>query len=269
MKLTSISLFEVKITTNKIDDLLIFTSEYLGETRLKTPLIITTPNPEQLVVAQKDGEFKRILNKAEIGLPDGVGIVWAIRQLQGDKSVSRISGIDFMEKLVVLATEKNYPIGFIGGRDKVGQKALDLLKLRYPSLTGWAKASPEFEIKNNQLLAQNGSSLQNYFQEILQQAEKYRTKIIFVGLGAPKQEYFMAKLKSAIQSSKLKTPIVLMSVGGAFDMLSGKNKRAPKLWQYLRIEWLWRLILEPWRLKRQLRLIKFVFLTFRARFVLK
>src|SRR3989344_3804413 len=107
-----------------------------------------------------------------------------------------------------------------------------------------------------------------YFQQLAGRIKETGVKLVFVGLGAPKQEYFISNLKSQISNLKNKkptthnpqptTPCILMSVGGALDIFAGNLKRAPKIIQRLHLEWLWRLILEPRRFKRQLKLFTFV-----------
>src|SRR3972149_340825 len=94
---------------------------------------IVTPNPEILVAAQKDTEFREILNQADLALPDGIGLIWGSRIL-GRPLKERITGADFMEKLCQLAAEKGFTVGLMGGRNGVAVKAAECLKKRHPKL---------------------------------------------------------------------------------------------------------------------------------------
>lgn len=158
-----------------------------------------------------------------------------------------------MEDLVWLAAVRGYGIGLIGGRGGVAVKALECLRQKHPGLVGWA-------MEPGELCADNLGDLDNLGEKI----RKTNTRLVFVGLGAPKQEYFIARLTHP-SSLIPHHPLVLMSVGGAFDVISGALPRAPHFWQKLGLEWLWRLVRQPWRLVRQLALLKFVFLVFKQK----
>ena len=129
-----------------------------------------------------------------------------------------------MENLVALAADRHVPIGLIGGWGKIAVKTLEFLQEKYPGLT--TSKNPG---------------------------------IIFVALGAPKQESYIE------EAAKTTKGVVYMAVGGSFDIISGRLRRAPVWMRKLGLEWLWRLILEPWRIKRQLSLIKFVWLVWREK----
>ena len=295
------TLFNVQISTENKDQLLDRVSKYLTLSQSEKPLVIVTPNPEQIVYAQKDDKFRVLLNSADISLPDGVGIVWAASLVQSDKfrvhrkkllrtsnfepqtKLERIPGIEFIEDLVKFAAEKDYPVGLIGGREGVALKSLNLLQEKYPGLTGWAE-EPEINLKSqiSNLKYTNEKNNNEYVSRMVQRIKETKTRLIFVGLGAPKQEYFMRKLSSKfkVQSSQKKQPtsnyqlrttnsLVLMSVGGAFDVISGKLPRAPEILRKIGLEWLWRLVREPWRIRRQSALLKFFLLTLQQRFMVE
>lgn len=182
---------------------------------------IVTPNPEFLVAAQKDPIFKKILNDADLSIPDGVGL-----QLSG-KIKNTFSGTDFMEELIRTAAEKGFVAGFLGGKDGVAKRAAECLKQRYPKLkVSFTSADTESLIPPLDLL--------------------------FVALGHVKQEKWIA-------ANLDKIPVhVSMGVGGAFDYLSGRVPRAPKWIRGLGLEWLFRLVIQPWRIKRQLALGQYI-----------
>ncbi len=253
MGLKSVKFLGILVTTSSKKDILKEIRKYLGKRtpdggqpaeNLKKTFTIVTPNPEQIVYAQKDKHFVDILNQADVAIPDGIGLALAGRFLNVQYPISndqiklkRIPGVEFMEGLVRLAAKDGYRIGLIGGRDGVAVKALECLQKRYPGLVGWAM-EPE------------GKSI----EEIVRKIADTDTRLVFVGLGAPKQEYFIEKLQA---------PVVAMSVGGSFDIIAGKTPRAPFLLRTIGVEWLWRLVREPWRWRRQLALFKFLWLVLR------
>ncbi|MAF20811.1 MAG: hypothetical protein CMI55_03970 [Parcubacteria group bacterium] len=176
---------------------------------------IVTLNPEFLVKAQKDQSFKQILNQADLALPDGIGLIFAAWFL-GQSLKQRIAGVDLMEKICQKAAQNGWPVCLIGGQSDIAQKAGANLKKKYPGL----------EINQN------------------------NPKILFVALGAPKQEKWIVENLKNIPSVKL-----AIGVGGSFDFISGQVRRAPRLIRFLGLEWLWRLMRQPWRIKRIFRAI--------------
>lgn len=210
------------------------------------PFVIFTPNPEIISYAQKDDNFIRTVNTAQINLPDGTGLVWAIKKLHGEV-VERIPGIDFMGKLVNLAARESLTIGLIGGKAGLADATAECLRKNHPKLTGWAMDGPDLQITNH--------NLQISDQEIKRITKKIiseKTSILFVGFGFPKQEYFIDLIRRQLTIFNYQLPILLMAVGGSFDYISGRIPRAPKFIRNLGFEWLFRLIREPWRLSRQL-----------------
>lgn len=214
------------------------------------PLVIFTPNPEIAVLAQKDENFRKIVNSAQINIPDGQGIVWASRFL-GRPLPERITGTDLMEKLAKMAAEKGFSIGLIGGGPKIAVKALECLKKKYPRLNGWAEEGPWINMEHRTWNMEHKALFE-------------KTDILFVGMGAPKQEYFIYQATRNMGHGTL--PTIFMAVGGAFDYLSGNLPRAPLVIRKIGFEWVFRLIRQPWRIKRQLALIKFILLVFKQKF---
>ncbi|MBU1327039.1 WecB/TagA/CpsF family glycosyltransferase [Patescibacteria group bacterium] len=281
MSLNSIKILGISITIDSKKNILEEVKKYIKQSqksKVKSqkskgkPLIIATPNPEQVVYAQKDKHFARLLNQADVTLPDGTGIVLAAQFLNGKWQMAngkwklqRIPGVEFMEDLTTMAAKQGYNIGLIGGRGGLAVKALECLSRRTPGLAGWAEDGPE--IKLDQL-----DTLDQFVSEIAQKIRTTGAQMVFVGFGAPKQEHFidaLARQLSIIPASpagrNYQLSIVLMSVGGSFDILAGHIKRAPLLIRLIGLEWFWRLIQEPWRLGRQLALIKFLILVIRAK----
>ncbi len=252
----------VQVSTLDEDLILEYTRKYLARNEKNDvkPLVIFTPNPEIVVYARKDEKFKSLVNTAQINLCDGFGLVWA-SQVLGKPRLRRITGADFAEKLVKLAADLGVGIGLIGGRPGVAVRALECLKKKYPGLKGWGEERISFchsrgaagQPREDWIPDQVGD-------DILKRIQETKPGLVLVGLGAPKQEYFINLLTTNYHLQT--TPIVFMAVGGAFDFWAGRVRRAPKFLQNLGLEWAWRLILQPWRLKRQLSLLKFIRLVY-------
>jgi len=188
---------------------------------------VVTPNPEFVVLAQKDEGFRQILNSADLAVPDGVGLLVG----------TRVTGTDLMLKLCELAARKSHSVFLLGGRDGVAEEAAKRLKAQFANL--------------NIVGTYEGDPTTNF------QLPTSNTDFLFVAYGAPKQEKWIAK-------NLPKIPVkVAMGVGGAFDFISGRKKRAPQTLRRMGLEWLWRLVQEPKRLPRILNAtIKFPLLVF-------
>lgn len=260
MTLSKQFLLGVAITTTSKKQLLSFCSSVFSKQSMKnSPISIVTPNAEQIVLAGENKEFRTILNEASIALPDGIGVVWGLKMVSKGhdiKTVTRISGVDFVVDLCQLAASHHVRVFLYGGRRGVAEMALSELKRQIPGLNGLAEDGEELTMPIANPIA-HGYMITNAketTEHIVQVIRSRNCKIVFIGLGAPKQEYLIAALKKRLE----KNSVIFMAVGGAFDMLAGKIKRAPKFVQTIGFEWLWRLIKEPWRWQRQLALINFI-----------
>ncbi len=229
MSLNAGKILEINITLDSKETILENIKKYLNESSKITrkSFVIVTPNSEQIVLACNNPLLKKILNQADVSLPDGFPIARTLH-------ISRIPGVEFMEDLVELASKQSYRIGLIGGQDGLAVKAFECLQKKYHGLQGWAIKPESYT-----------------FPRIVKKIKESGVKIVFVGLGAPKQEFFIEKILK-------QCPVVFMSVGGSFDIIAGKIQRAPFLIRSIGFEWAWRLFQEPWRWRRQLALLTFV-----------
>jgi len=280
MILKSKKILGIDITLSQKDDILEEIWKYLAKIRnpkseirkeIVKPLIIYTPNPEIITYAQKDETFARIVNSAQINLPDGAGVVWALENLYGIK-VQKLSGIDFMQELVKLVEKESPRIGLIGGRVGVALQTRECLLVNHPNLKVEVFDVPEVKvsgiryqvsrinenkIRNTRYLIlntrDNDEQTIKYFQNLVKKIIEQKIDILFVALGFPKQEYFIDRIKYYVLRIKYDKPLILMAVGGAFDYISGGVSRAPKWMRNMGLEWLFRLIREPWRLLRMVK----------------
>lgn len=229
--------------------------EYLTATILKgkEKVKIVTPNPEMLLFARKDTHFKDVLNSAQVSLPDGMGVVMGSKILKRGIH-TRITGVDFMEKLIKRVSDdleksakRKASIGFIGGREKVAEKAAVCLQKKYQNT--------DFFVYPDDINAKSFTFQFKKFRKLvngeLVSVKIKRLDILFVAFGFPTQENWINANLPHISVT------CAMGVGGAFDVISGKIKRAPKILQTAGLEWSWRLFLQPWRVKRQTKLIQY------------
>lgn len=269
MSLHAVKILGINITISSKKEIL----EYLQKFLLKNsksniqysksagkPLVIVTPNPEQIVYARGDSHFRQIMNQADVALPDGIGIVWASRILSssrltinGLRLTKAIPGVELMEDLVAMAAKQGVPTALIGGRGDLAVEAFECLQAKYPGLKGWGHPVPEIQL--DQL-----GKLDEFVQFVSKKIRETGVRIVFVALGAPKQEYFIERLARL-------SPVIYMSVGGSFDMITSRTPRAPQIIRTIGLEWFWRLLREPWRLGRQLALVKFVWLVLQERYI--
>ncbi|ERM91981.1 N-acetylmannosaminyltransferase [Caldanaerobacter subterraneus subsp. yonseiensis KB-1] len=221
-----------RVTMNEAVEIL---KGYLKEDRIH---IVATPNAEIIMMAQKDEEYKKILNETDLNVPDGSGVVFASKVFNKPLK-ERVAGFDLMMEFVKWASHKDVSIYLLGAKPEVVEKAQSNLKNLYPSLKIVGFYHGYFNEKEE--------------ENIIEDINKRAAQVLFVALGAPKQEKWIYKNKE-----KLKVKIA-MGVGGSFDVIAGKAKRAPEIYRKLGLEWLYRLIQEPWRYKRMSALPKFAF----------
>lgn len=205
---------------------------------------VVTVNPEFVVMAQQDGDFRDTLNRADLALPDGVGIVWA-SQILGKPLRERVAGSDLVERLAEWASRRGHNLYLLGARPGVAQEAARRWQGRYPGLriVGAYPGSPSPQEEG----------------EIVARVRAAAPDILLVAYGAPAQDRWIRR-----NLERLGVP-VSMGVGGALDFVSGRARRAPPWVRRLGLEWLFRLAQEPWRWRRMTRLPRFAFLVMRSR----
>ncbi|MBN1287940.1 MAG: WecB/TagA/CpsF family glycosyltransferase [Anaerolineae bacterium] len=208
------------------------------------PRQIATANPEFTIIAQRDVNFYNILRRAHLVIPDGVGLLWAARQL-GQPLQERVTGSDGVPLIAARAAERGWRLFFLGAAPGVAARAAEILTARHPGLqvVGTYSGSPAPEEED----------------EIVARVRAARADILFVAYGAPRQDKWIARNLPRLGVK------VAMGVGGAFDFIAGVTTRAPKWMQAWGLEWLDRLIREPWRWRRQTRLPRFIIAVLRQK----
>ena len=198
---------------------------------------IVTTNPEFVMTAQKDAEFRHILRAADLCIPDGVGLLYASRWL-GAPLPERVPGSELVYRLAETAAAQGWRLFLLGAAPGVAQAAADIFQKMFPDLViaGTYAGSPAVE-ENDAIVERINSSQAN---------------ILFVAYGAPKQDKWIARNRE-----KLTAVRVAIGIGGSLVFVTGKAVRAPKWARNLGLEWLHRLYLEPWRWRRMLALPQF------------
>jgi N-acetylglucosaminyldiphosphoundecaprenol N-acetyl-beta-D-mannosaminyltransferase len=235
--MVQVTLLSVRIDNVAYDDAIARVENFLREPGLHQ---IATVNPEFVVIAQSNPEFKRVLNSTALNVPDGVGLLWAARRA-GTPFRERITGQDLMDRICALAAERGIKVFLLGAREGIAEKAATKLTKKYPSL----------EIAG----CYAGSPTPDEDETITQRINESGARILFVAYGPPKQELWIAR-----NAPRLKNVAVAMGVGGTFDTLAGIVPRAPKWMRDAGFEWTYRLLREPRRFKRQLAIPYFMWL---------
>ncbi len=202
-----------------------------------TPHQIVTANAEIIYQASKNEKMKNVINAAQMVTADGSGVVWASRQL-GQPLAQRVTGIDLVNSICEQSAKDKWKIYILGSAPGVADTAANNIRDRFPGC--------------NIVGTHHGYFNEQEEAQIIAELEQLQPDVLFVALGAPKQEYWIAD-----HIQQLNIPVA-MGIGGSMDVLSGNVKRAPKWMQKMSLEWLYRLLIQPTRFKRVLALPKFM-----------
>lgn len=205
----------------------------LIENSNKSCEIVVAPNTEFIMMAQKDKEFFDILRSAELATPDSVGVMIGGKK-QNKPFKQRIPGQSYFRKILEVGEKENWSFYLLGGKGDVARLTAEHVKKDYPNvnIVGYHEGFFDNETE----------------EDVISEINKLQPNVLFVAMGAPLQEKWIAKHKHELKVD------VAAGQGGTFDYEAGKIKRAPKVFQTLGIEWFWRLVLQPSRFFRMLAL---------------
>ncbi|WP_084463368.1 WecB/TagA/CpsF family glycosyltransferase [Paenibacillus forsythiae] len=213
------------------------TVAYLTEAiRLRSPHQVITANPIMVMTALDNPAYMDIMTSAELVVPDGTGVVWAAER-SGSPVKERVAGFDLLHELMRVGESYHWRVYLLGSTPEVIQETANRMQLQYPGIIIAGFRDGFFGAEED--------------EAVIAGILETKPDLLFVARGADTQEPWIAKHKS-----RLAIP-VMMGVGGSFDVISGKTKRAPLAFQKLRLEWFYRLIKEPTRYRRMLALPKF------------
>jgi N-acetylglucosaminyldiphosphoundecaprenol N-acetyl-beta-D-mannosaminyltransferase len=204
------------------------------------PRLIISVNPERIMQAQREPEFAAVLRHADLALADGAGVIWAARRLR-QPLPGRVAGVDFLQALAARGARDGWRFFFLGGRPGVADAAGKILAKAYPGfhLAG-TYDGPAGDASSTDAVRSSGAQL------------------VFLAYGAVTEEAWLSRNLASSGA------VIGMGVGGAFDFIAGRARRAPPWMRDRGLEWLHRLTQEPWRWRRMLALPRFVLLVLRA-----
>ena len=230
----SIPILGIPVHAVTMDQTLALVEDYMAEPRLHQ---IATVNPEFIMTAQEDDEFRRVLGEADLCLPDGVGLLYAARRY-GRRLPERVPGSELVYRLAEHAAGRDWPLFLLGAAPGVAEETAGILTARYPGLrvAGCYAGSPD-PAENEAIVGRVNAS---------------GAALLYVAYGAPRQDKWIARNRAALPTVR-----VAIGVGGSLDFVTGRAVRAPRWMQRLGLEWLHRLIKEPWRWRRMLALPRF------------
>lgn len=236
--MNSVDFLGVRVDDVTLDEALGLITRFVEERR---PRQIATVNPEFVMASRRLPEFKHVLNGADLCVPDGVGLLWGSRLVRRPLR-GRVPGVDLIWRLAEVCAQRGWSIFLLGGFDGVGQRTAERFRERFPELriAGCHEGSPTD--------AEGAAEVREAHPDVL-----------LVAFGAPSQDMWIHE-----HAGELNVPVAI-GVGGSFDFIAGRAKRAPGWVRRLGLEWLHRLVLEPWRWRRQLVLPQFAILMLRQR----
>jgi len=201
----------------------------------ETALVVTI-NPEGVMLAREDETFRTAVEQAYMVTADGAGILWAASQM-GDPMKERVTGIDLLDHTAKLAAEKGWRVYFLGAKPGFAEKAAENLAAKYPGFAVVGSDNGYFRDREADAIAR---------------VKAAEADILFAALGMPYQEKWLYQHRKELGCK------VAIGVGGSFDVLSGAVKRAPRVIQKIRMEWLWRLLSDPKRWRRYLAIPRYM-----------
>lgn len=240
--LNTVKIMDVPFVNTNMQSLVDILDERLSRSE---QTFLVTANPEIMMYAQKDPDYLHILKCADVVIPDGIGIIIGAKIL-GTPIRERLAGYDLMLELLRLCAEQQYSVYFLGAKSEVLEVALRKVQESYPSLPIAGHHHGYFDMDDD---------------SVIQEVQSAEPDVILVGLGYPKQERWIEKYHSSLNKG------LFIGVGGSFDGLAGKTKRAPAFWQKFNLEWLYRLAQDPSRWRRMMVLPGFVLRAMKARWL--
>lgn len=235
-KIPAVSLFGVRIHAVSMDETI---QHILRFVRKGTPRQVVTADSSMVVMAQKDDHLRDIINQADLVTPDSIGILWACRR-RGIVMPERVSGVDIVVRLAQVSAQTGLRLYFLGAQPGVAEEAAQRLQVRYPGV--------------QVVGCQHGYFPPEMEPEIVRQIREAQPDVLCVAMGIPKQEKWIDRYRHT-----LKVPVSI-GVGGTFDVLSGRVRRAPMWMQRMGMEWLWRVGHNPRKISKVMLLPRFVWM---------
>lgn len=211
------------------------TMRVLAMAKRREKSVVVTPNVDHIITLQHDSEFLGVYKSAGLVVADGMPLVWLSRILPGKPLPERVTGADLLETVCQKAAEEGVSVALLGGNPGVAAQAATCLQKRYPGLLIKGVYSPPFGFENDK----------EECARIVKLVNEWKPDILFVGVGAPKQEKWSARYLEELDCGPI------LCVGASFDFAAGIVRRAPVWMQKLGLEWFWRMLHEPRRLVKR------------------
>ena len=224
-------------------------SSLIGSLNAGKQTALYTPNSEIVQACIENNELYDVINSAEMIVPDGIGVVKAGKILKTPFKGGKVAGIEVGEEVIKRLAGSDHKVYLLGGKPGVAEQARDALLIKYPGVE-YAGCSDGYFKKEGE---------EN--EAVLKKIAESGADVLFVCLGAPTQEKWIYANRASLPDVKL-----FLALGGSLDGYAGNVKRAPKIFIKLGLEWFYRLLCEPWRFKRMLKLPKFYFGTWKYKF---
>ena len=233
-------LFGVRISDLSTGEL---TDRLSGWLSSDTSYAIVTPNPEFVLAARRDPSFVELLNRADLSLPDGVGLRFATSALTGDRLSHRHTGVDTLLLLAKLCAEQGRRLVLVGGGPGVAESAADAMRAWFVDI--------DVSTVDVGIVSSDERNAGRVSSDRMKSTSLENADVVAVALGMEKQERFIEALRtSAPPNPPHPSPRIYIGVGGALDMIAGTKRRAPAFVRRVGLEWLWRLVIEPRRFRR-------------------
>ncbi|WP_144939691.1 WecB/TagA/CpsF family glycosyltransferase [Paenibacillus sp. 32O-W] len=197
---------------------------------------VITANPEMVMQQQQDHELQTIIHEAGLVTPDGIGIVMAAKW-RGNPVPERVTGYDLLLRLLEAGDRKGWSFYFLGTDEDTNRTAVETIRQRYPGVRIAGR--------------HNGFFSEEEEGQLVSEIKERKPDLLIVALGVPRAEKWIYRHKDRLGAK------LAIGVGGSLDVIAGKVKGAPEIWKRLNLEWLYRLIRQPSRWRRQLVLPKF------------
>jgi UDP-N-acetyl-D-mannosaminouronate:lipid I N-acetyl-D-mannosaminouronosyltransferase len=209
----------------------------ISEHEVKSGTLIAI-NAEKVLAAENDAQLRALIKEADYKYADGISIVRSIERKYPQAQVERVTGADLWEEIMQRAGQLGTPVFLIGGQQSVLAQTESQLRARW---------------NVNIVGSQNGYFMPDQRESLFERVKASGARIVTVAMGSPRQEILMHDCR------KIYPEALYMGVGGTYDVFVGVVKRAPKIWQRWGLEWFYRLLHQPARLPRQLKLLKYLF----------
>nr|WP_236681724.1 WecB/TagA/CpsF family glycosyltransferase [Thermotoga sp. RQ7] len=239
-RVKEVELFGTRVLSGKREE---FLNEIEKRLKEKKKTFVVTMNASILLKAVEDKEYRDVINSADLIVPDGSGVVWAMRSLTGDHT-ERLPGIEIMKYLCDRSRETGWRVYLLGSKEEIVKKAADSLKRSGVNVVGY----------------HHGFFREEESERVVRDINERSIDLLFVGMGVPRQEKWIHRNFPQLNVR------LAMGVGGSIDVISGKKKRAPEWIQKMNLEWLYRFFQSPVsKRKVPLQVLKFVFLVLREK----